>query len=127
MNSLESPFELGSGRGKRRRSEYDIWASILDALIEGKTLNGIKDAARVNQKRLKHHLDGMVSLGLVRADRSRRFTIYSITDHGVEWRESYKGIATGSSGKEDHDVDFRGSQLPEHGRQHSAARWNLVP
>jgi hypothetical protein len=48
----------------------------------------------------------MVSLGLVRPDRSRRFTIYSITEHGIEWREGYKRIATGSFGKEDHQADF---------------------
>ena len=69
-------------------------------------MNGIRDATRLNQERLKYHLDDMVSIGLVRADRSRRFTMYSITDHGVEWRESYKGIATGSSGKEDREADF---------------------
>ena len=32
--------------------------------------------------------------------------MYSVTQHGLEWRESYKEIATGSSGKEDHRVDF---------------------
>jgi predicted transcriptional regulator len=98
---------LGSGGGKRRRNSYDIWASILDLLIEEeKTLNGVRDATRLNQERLKHHLDDMVSLGLVRSDRSRRFTTYSITEHGIRWREGYKGIATGSFGKEDHQADF---------------------
>jgi predicted transcriptional regulator len=70
------------------------------------TSNGIRDATRLNQERLKHHLDDMVSIGLVRANRSRRFTRYSTTEHGVEWRESYKSIATGSLAKEDHQADF---------------------
>jgi len=70
------------------------------------TLNVIRDATRLNQERLKLHLDDMVSLGLVRTYRSGRFTTYSITQHGLEWREGYKRIATGSSGKEDHRADF---------------------
>lgn len=99
--------ELASGRGKRRRNRYDIWALILDLLIEEeRTLNGIRDATRLNQERLKHHLDDLVALGLAWVDRSRRFTTYSITDHGAKWRESYKGIATESSGKEDLGTDF---------------------
>jgi DNA-binding HxlR family transcriptional regulator len=57
---------MRSGRNKRRRSKYDIWASVLDLLIEGeKTLNGLRDATRLNQQRLKHHLDDLAALGLV--------------------------------------------------------------
>ena len=107
MNSLGSPSELGSGRGKRRRSRYDIWASILDLLLEEeRTLNGIRDVTRLNQERLKHHLDDMVSLGVVRHDRSGRFTKYSITEDGIQWREGYKGIVIGSLEKEDYQADF---------------------
>jgi hypothetical protein len=95
VNSLESSSELGSGEGKRRRSRYDIWASILDLLIqEEKTLNGVRDATRLNQERLKRHLDDMVSLGLVRPDRSRRFTC-SVSggpgnwdDYWAEWENT---------------------------------------
>jgi len=106
VNSLESPVNWGLAEVSAAVVD-DIWASILHLLIgEEKTLNGLRDTTRLNQQRLKHHLDDMVVLGLVRADRSGRFLKYSITDHGVEWLESYKGIATGLSGKGDHEADF---------------------
>jgi len=98
---------MGSGEDRHRRGRYDIWASILDLLIEEKrTLNGIRDVTRLNQERLKHHLDDMVSLGLVRPDRSGRFRTYQITEQGIQWREGYKGVVTGSLGKKDYGSDF---------------------
>jgi predicted transcriptional regulator len=98
---------MGLREDKHRRGRYDLWASILDLLFkEESTLNGIKDATRLNRKRLKHHIDDMVSLGLIQSERSRRFVTYSITELGVQHLEGYKRILTGSLTKEDHHGDF---------------------
>jgi predicted transcriptional regulator len=92
---------------KHRRTWFDIWALILDLLVEDDaTLNGIVTSTKLNRQSVKHHLEDMVSLHLVQANHSTRFVTYSITKEGVRWIKGYKGIAMNPSGKADNRTDF---------------------
>jgi len=95
-------------KDRHRRTRFDIWAAILDLLVNGdETLNGIVTSTRLNHKSAKHHLEDMDSLRLIKIVSSAKFLRYSITNEGKRWIKQYKEMGINPSGKEDNRTDFQ--------------------
>ncbi len=75
-----------------RRNEYEIWASILDLLVEdNSTLTNIVISVRLKRKRAKRYLDSLIAEGLIEAKKGD-FNEYTITKDGLVWLKSFKSL-----------------------------------
>jgi predicted transcriptional regulator len=97
---------MSGRRHQKRRTKFDIWASILAILItEDSTLSAIVIAGRLNRERARRHRGELVKEGLIRADH-RKFDEYSITEHGVQWLKRYEGLAGAQISNNRSNLDF---------------------
>lgn len=91
---------------KPRRNEYDIWASILDLLVDNNsTLTNIVISVRIKRKRAKSYLDRMVAEGLVEATKGD-FTKYAITKDGLAWLKNYGALFKAQRTQRNRSSDF---------------------
>ncbi len=72
---------------------------------ESLTVSDLVISARLTRKDTKRHLDEMKSLGLVRTIRDK-FERYLITDEGIKWLETYKGMKGNRARKRRDAPDF---------------------
>jgi predicted transcriptional regulator len=73
----------------------DILASLLDCTAyESKTFTGIVFDTRLNQARVRTHLQRLVAHGLVRITKGpKNQKLYSATDDGIRWLKNFKVLA----------------------------------
>lgn len=91
---------------KPRRNEYDIWAAILDLLVDSNsTLTNIVISVRIKRKWAKRYLDRMVAEGLVEATKGD-FTEYTITNDGLGWLKKYKSLFKAQRTQRNSGSDF---------------------
>jgi predicted transcriptional regulator len=81
-------------RKSKNRNAYDITASILKASAKGSGRTHIMYRANLSFRLLNEYLARLVNSGLLECQERERRVIYSLSESGAAFLESYRTIQT---------------------------------